>query len=123
MRLSEFKGEDALDVLADIIEPVSEIVGDEEIKKAISGEGNKTKIASIVKLALKKHKHAVLEVLARCENKSYEEYVETVSVFTLPLKALEIFNDKELVSFFQSQLGMNPDGSFGSATENTTAEA
>lgn len=122
MRLSEFKGEDAIDVLADIIEPVSEIVGDEEIKKAISGEGNKTKIASIVKLALKKHTHAVLEVLARCENKSYEEYVETVSVFTLPLKALEIFNDKELVSFFQSQLGMKTDESSGSATENIEAK-
>lgn len=123
MKLSDFKGEDALDVLADIIEPATEIVNDEEIKDAFSDEGKGKKLAAVVKIALKKHKHAVLEILAACEQKPYDEYVQTVTVFTLPLKALEIFNDKELVAFFQSSLGMSTGESSGDATENTTGEA
>lgn len=122
MKLSDFKGEDALDVLADIIEPATEIVNDEEIKDAFSDDGKGKKLAAVVKIALKKHKHAVLEILAACEQKPYEEYVQTVTVFTLPLKALEIFNDRELVAFFQSSLGMSTGESSGDATANTTGE-
>lgn len=122
MKLSDFRGEDAIDVLAEIIEPATEILNDDEIKKAFNGEGDKTKVASIVKLALKKHKREVLEIMAVCERKSYEEYVKTVSIFTLPLKALEIFNDKELVHFFQSQLAMSLEESSGSVTENIAEE-
>lgn len=122
MKLSDFRGEDAIDVLAEIIEPATEIVTDEEIKKSIEGK-DKKKIGAIVKLALKRHKHAVIEVLAACERKPYDEYLNEVTVFTLPLKALEVFNDKELVSFFQSQLAMIVDESSGSATENIEEEA
>jgi hypothetical protein len=33
MKLSDYKGEEALDVLADIIEPLANIITDEDIQK------------------------------------------------------------------------------------------
>ena len=37
-KLSEIKGEEALDVLAEIIEPAAEIFTDENVKKALKSE-------------------------------------------------------------------------------------
>lgn len=120
MKLMDFRGEDAIDVLAEIIEPVTEIFSDKAIADAYR---NHAKIATLAKLALKNHKHAVVEILAVCEGKTYDEYVDTITVLTLPLKALELFNDKELVDFFQQQSETMMDESSGSATENITAGA
>ena len=98
MKLSEFKGEDALDVLADIIEPVTDIVTDEEVKAQWKTEG---KVASFVKVILKKHPKDVIAILARLDNKTYEEYAETISIATLPAKLLDVMQDEVLMSFFQ----------------------
>ena len=41
MKISDVKNEEALDLLADILEPASEIIADEEVKKAYKNKGNK----------------------------------------------------------------------------------
>ena len=111
MKLSEYKNEEALEVLADIVEPAVDIFSDKELIEIIKAE-NKGKAISY---ALKEHKKSVLEILAAMERKPVSEY--ECSVLTLPTKILEILNDKELVSFFSSQLPMEAKTSSGSATE------
>ena len=100
MKISDFKNEEALDLLADILEPASEIIADEEVKKAYKNKGNKLTLAKII---IKNHKSAIIEILARLNGKAVEEY--TCNVFTLPIKLIEILNDEELVSFFNSSAG------------------
>ena len=122
MKLSDYKGEEAIDVLADIIEPLSAIFSDPEMLK-ISKEKN----ASAIKYAkpiLKNHKAEIIQVLARIENVPVEEYKEQVTIFTLPAKLLEFLNDEEVQTLFQQQpqkeLTSLP--TFGAVTENTGAK-
>ena len=115
MRLSDIKGEAALDVFVNIIDPASEILTDDKLQQLV--RKNATRM-ELVKVAIKNHKKAVIEILAALEGKTPEEY--EVSVLTLPAKLIEIFNDPELVSLFQLQ-GQTQTSS-GSATENIEAE-
>lgn len=117
MRLSEFKGEDAIDVLADIIEPITKILQDDAVIK-LWKQDNKT-VSDAVKTILKGHKHEVVEILAAMERKTYDEYLPEVTVLSLPIKLLEILNDKEFMDFFTSQVKTISAVSFGDATENT----
>ena len=100
MKLSDFKGEEALDVLADIIEPLAVILSDKEIR-----ELGKQKSAPIkyIKPAIKNHKKELIQVLARLENETVEEYEDHLNLITLPAQLLDLFNDPEVQSLFHSQ--------------------
>lgn len=122
MRLSDFKGEEAIDVLADIIEPVTAILTGKEMQE-LSKKENVPPIA-YVKPMLKNNKKEVIEILARLDNKSVEEYMKSLSLLTLPKQVLELVNDPELQSLFSSQEQSNQTSSASStpATENTEAK-
>lgn len=111
MRLSEIKGERALDVIADIIEPISEIMADKEVAKTMRS-GKKSKAIS---LAIKNHKKAVVEVLAALDGKSVDEY--ECNILSLPKQILDIVNDPAVIELFTSQT-QQTSTPFGSATEN-----
>lgn len=96
MKLSEYKGEEALDLLADIIEPVAEIASDENVRK-VADKGNRLEI---VKVIIKDHKKSLIEIMAAIDKTPVEEY--KVNILTLPIKLLEILNDKDLWGFFTS---------------------
>jgi hypothetical protein len=122
MRLSDFKGEEAIDVLADIIEPLTYILADEEIQ-TLSQQKNVPTL-KYVKPMLKNHKAEVIEVLARLENKSVEEYKESLNLITLPMQVLELINDPEVQNLFpsQEQSQLTPLASSSPAMENTEAK-
>lgn len=116
MKLSDYKGEQALDLLADLIEPATAIMADKEIARAIKA---KLPTIKIVKAAIKNHKQEVIEILATLDGEDAKEYAEKVTLFTLPVKLLEIFNDPDLMSLFTSQ-GQKTDETYsGSAAEST----
>lgn len=122
MKLLEYRGDDALDVLAEALEPAAEIFGDPEFKEAW-----KVTRATAISLAIKKHKRAVFCLLAALECVDYrndvslEAYKQRFTVFTLPARLLEIFNTPELVSLFMSPDQSGTEASFGSVTANTEA--
>ena len=95
-KVTDIKGEEALDVLADIIDPAVEIMVDPEIRK-LSHENNKM---AIIKAILKDHKKSIIEILATMEGMSVDEFMTKLNILTLPYKVLSLFNDKELISFF-----------------------
>lgn len=120
MEFSEIKGEAALDVLADILEPAAEILTDEEIKAAT--EDKNVKLIQIVKIAIKNHKRAVIEILAAVEGETYDEYVEKVNIFTVPKAFMKLLQDKnlrEVLPLSGQKKGETPSGS---ATANTEAK-
>lgn len=92
-KLSDYKDDDALDLLADIIEPATAILADAEIKKAFE----KSKLAAI-KVAIKAHKPELMQIMARMDGVPVEEY--HCNVLTLPARLLQILSDEDLTAFF-----------------------
>ena len=118
MKITEYRGEDAIDLLADILEPVGEIIGDPEVEKIFQGFQKSSFNRELIKHVLKNHKRALIEIMARLDNEPVEQYRKKVNIFTLPKKALELLDDEELISFFVSQ-GLKTGNEFsGSAMEN-----
>lgn len=112
-KISDIRGEDALDVLADIMEPASEIMADEEIA-SMYRSGNRIKAIST---AIKNHKKSVIHVLAILDGEDPDGY--SPSLISLPTKIIEILNDPELDMVFTSQGQMQGENASGSAMENT----
>ena len=102
MRLSEIKGTDAIDVIADIIDPITVILADKEIQKAIE---TKKPYLLIAKTILKNQKEAILEVLAVLHKENPAEFKP--SLIELPIMLVQLVQDimenKELVDLFQLQ--------------------
>lgn len=113
MKISEIKGERALDLLADMLEPFTEIMTDPELKNIAQ---NGTKIM-MLKRILKHHKKSVIAIMALLENTDPETYEPTLT--EIPAKIMQVLNDPAFAPFFTSQ-GQKKDAKYsGSATEST----
>lgn len=110
-KLSEIRGEDALCVLADIIEPASEFAEDSEFVRLVR---NGDKIQA-VKRVLKEHKKAILTIMAILEGADPTTY--SPSMIELPARLLELMNDPELVMLFPSQQTVTSSGPAMETTE------
>ncbi len=113
-KISEYKNEDALDLLADLIEPATEIFSDKEIQKMRKEGKAPLKIAKVV---LKKHKGSLMELLAALHGCEVSELELTIPQIVSDLALL--LKDSELVEVFQSQGQKKGSTSSGSATEST----
>ena len=112
MKLSEFRDDAALDLIADIIEPATEILADPAIKDAFG----RSKMAAI-KVAIKNHKSAIKEIIARLDGKTPEECHFTA--ISLPIKLLSMFNDPDLKQLFTSSGQTADETACSSASERT----
>ena len=115
MKLSDIKGEKALDIIADLIDPISLIVQDKGFKKVID---NGTQL-DVVKYILKNHGKEILIVLALINEKDPKTYAP--SLVELPRLVLDLINDPDVMSLFKSQSQTEPLASSGSVTANIEA--
>lgn len=114
----KFKGEEKLDVCADIAAPFFEIFTDPAIAAL---QKSNAPVADYIKPILKTHKKQVVEILARvqsAEGITPEEYLKTAGIMSIPLEFLALLSDKEMTGLFNSQ-GQENKTSSGSAMENT----
>ena len=96
MKLSEIKNEKAIEVLADLIDPVIELCKDKYFGEAmIKGD-----IKKAVKVMLKGHAKAVKEMLAALDGVPVDMY--ECNILTLPQTLIEILSDPEVMSLFIS---------------------
>lgn len=118
LKLSEIKGDDAIDVIADILDPVAVMLADKEVEKTI-----KSKVPVIVKaqVILKRQKKAILEVLAILNQVDPKEF--NPSLIELPVMLMSVIQDieahPELKILFQSQGQMTTSVSSGAVMEPT----
>lgn len=98
MKLSEIKGEKALDAMADLLEPLSLIFADPEIQRSVKNDEPKM---ILVKKILKTHKKEAIQIMAILDGETPETY--EISLLKIPLKLLEIINDPEVQSLFTYQ--------------------
>lgn len=98
MRISDFKDEDAIELLADLIEPAANILSDKAVQNAFNSDISKI---SMAKMILKDHKGDIMEILARLNGKEIGDYhCNPVSVL---VDLMTVLNDKELMDFFAEQ--------------------
>lgn len=98
MKLSEIKGEKALDAMADLLEPLALIFADPEIQRSVKNDEPKM---ILVKKILKSHKKEAIQIMAILDGETPETY--EISLLKIPLKLLEIINDPEVQSLFTYQ--------------------
>jgi hypothetical protein len=114
MKLSDYKGEEGIDLLADLLGPIVEIYNDKDFRDAVARSKSNLEI---VQLLLKQHKKEVLYMMARIDKEDPETYEP--SFFGLPMKLLEIIKMPEVAMLFSLQSQRIDNESSGSATENT----
>lgn len=128
MRLSDIKGDRVIDVVADLIEPVSNIALDESVtlfKREKAPDGMAAKDFAIQKLRrgapvlLKTHKADVVAILAAIKGVTPKEYTDGLNMLTLLQDFVELLIDSEFVDLFTSAAQTGQPS--GSASANTTA--
>lgn len=95
-KFSDIKGEESLDVLAEILVPITAIANDEKVRQGIE-----TNVAMCASIALKEHREEVIEVLTAIDGRSKEEMLEDLDLLTLPTILIEILNEPTIQSLFQ----------------------
>lgn len=118
MKLSEYKNEDALELLADILDPLAEIMTDPKIREF--SKDKKANRMQVIQYLLKNHAKSIIAVFARIDNTPVEKF--DANILSMTTKLLEVFNDKDFIDFFRSQgqmLAGEPSGSVTESTEET----
>ena len=115
MKLSQFKNEEAIDVLAELMEPFAVIVTDEKFRELLQ---NKTPNIKVVQYLLKEHKKEVIDVIAILHRQPADKL--NFNIATLTKDLIELLNDEEIMAVFRLQ-GQIKEASSTSAMENTEA--
>ena len=119
-KLQDVKGEEALDVLADVLDYAVRLLKNDTIREKLDNQGLRD--VDTVKTMIKEGKTEIISIMAAIDGKSYDEFMKGLDLLTLPMMLYETFNDEALLSVFQSQAQTMGATSSGSAMENTEAE-
>ena len=112
--MAERTNEEALDLFADLLEPVAAVLSDKELRESIKKGDSRVKSAAI---AIRNHKPEVIQILALLEGVPVEEY--RINLLALPVKVVRLLNLPEVKELFIGAETKNVAGFSGSATENT----
>ena len=128
MRLSDIKGDRTLEVIAEIIDPICNIVEDKEamtmFRREKLPEGMEPK-KFLMKRArkslpalLKKHKGDIIAVLAAIEGVPAKQYQGALNLVKLFKDATDLLTDEAFAELF---ISAQSESASGSASENTEA--
>ena len=119
--LADVKGDAALELTADLIDPVTEIMSDPAVAAAYRGtEKEPGSKAKAIKVAIKTHKKAVTTILALMDEEDPKTYQPSAMV--IPVRLLQILSDPDMNSLFTSADQSSEGNTSGSVSENTKAE-
>lgn len=112
MKLSDVRGERTLDVIADLIGPVSRIAQDKEAAELFTrrtppegmepGEFFAERVKKSVPKLLKSHKQDVIAVLATIEGTDPDEYSKSLNLAKVLRDVVELMTDEVFVGFLSS---------------------
>lgn len=113
MKLSDIKGDRVLDVIADIIDPIANMVQDKDVaamfeRKAVP-EGMKARdffaerMRKGMPVLLKGHKADIIAIMAAIEGVTPEQYAESLDFPKLFTDVMELITDDAFLDFLSSQ--------------------
>lgn len=105
MKLSDIRGEAALDCVEAMLELAGAIVEDDSIMAALTGDGKATRKALDVARAMlsERYRGITVKVLAALSGKTVEEYLEDTSLPQMVGDVYGAITDAELLSFLSPQ--------------------
>lgn len=115
MKISEIKGEQAITVLAEIIDPITTILADTEVQAA-----KKDRVKAI-QIALRKYPKEIIHCLALIEGEDPATYQP--SLMSIPKKLVEITEDEDVKSLFISAVATADKEHSGDVQEDTQDKA
>ena len=101
MKLSEIKGDRALEVIADIMEPISNLVSDPEVKKTFQGTSTEP-IVKVLPKIIKNHKKAVYNMLAILDGVSVKDYISNATITKILQDFSDVIMDESIQTLFIS---------------------
>lgn len=114
MKLSDHKGAEALEMLGDLLEYITDIMTDDEFVKMARAKDEPIKI---VKHLLKNHSKNIMAIMARIDGEDPETYAP--GLLELPKKVLELVNDPDVIELFTFWQQKKPELSSVYALGNT----
>lgn len=119
-KLSEFRDDEAMDVLAEILDPMVNMMKNKDFVLAMRGDRQKEirpNRVEAIKIAITDNRSDVVKIMAVLNETPVEEF--HYNLLTLPQMMVEMLNDKELMGFFGYQSEKDSQIPSGSATEST----
>lgn len=123
-RLSEIKGEEAIDVMAALMSPASIILSDKSVKERMQAKGST--MAEVAAYVIKSHRDSVIDMLTIMSGETRNEYVESMSALSLLQDVIYMFNEPELQELFTGQAqsaGVERSGPATATTKGKTKKA
>lgn len=90
-KILEARGDEALDVLAELLEPVGAIAADPEISKMMQTGGGGTML-DLARAMLKSHKAEVVQIMAIDDGVSPEKERGMLTALTIPGRLLKLLS-------------------------------
>lgn len=129
MRLSDVKGERTLDVIADLVEPVTSIAEDEAaaalFRRERVPEGMTAsqffakRVRRSLPTLLRGHKGDVIAILSTIKGVTPDEYADGLSLASLLADVADLLSDEEFLGFLTSAGGEAAGDASGSASVTT----
>lgn len=129
MRLSDIKGERAIEVIGELIDPIANIAEDKEAsalfrrEKLPEGIDAKAFVVSRLRkglpVLLKNHKGDIVSILAAIEGVTPAEYVATLDLKKVVKDLAELLTDEEFMAFFTSEQSEKSSGSVTANSEDS----
>ena len=131
MKLSDIKGDRVLDVIADIIDPIANMVQDKDVaamfeRKAVP-EGMDARdffakrMCKGLPVLLKGHKADIIAIMAAIDGVTPEQYAESLDFPKLFTDAMELVTDDAFLNFLSSSETGKDAGAPGSASASSEA--
>ena len=128
MKLSDIKGDRVLDVIADIIDPIANMVQDKDIaamfKREAVPDGMKARdffakrMCKGLPVLLKSHKADIIAIMAAIEGVTPEQYAALLDFPKLFTDVMELVTDGAFLNFLSSSETGKGAGAPGSASAN-----
>ena len=109
MKLSDIRGEETFEVLANLIDPVLSIATDEEasalFRKEAVPEGMEPRefvagrVRKSLPVLLRTHKRDLIEIVAAIKQMDTEQYVKELSLVSLTKDVFELASDEAFIGF------------------------
>lgn len=131
MKLSDIKGDRVLDVIADIIDPIANMVQDKDVaamfKREAVPEGMEpreffaARMRAGMPALLKGHKSDIIAIMAAIEGVTPEQYAASLNLAKLFTDVMELLTDDAFLNFLSSsETGKGADAP-GSASASSEA--
>ena len=127
MKLAEIKGDRALDVIAEIMEPIGNIATDKNSANIIAQLKNKETRLEVLKgnvpSLIKNHKKDLITILALLDNTSYKEYKAKMTLVSLIKDLVSLVTDEVFDELFTSAQTPTQEESYGDVQVTSKDEA